>query len=195
MISDVILRFRRFKKGVDSCLAVFRQLPRTKIAGVLSRPGTIAKAAKNYCERPVMTPTGIYVGDKPAFDVDVSRITRVLVNVMKGIYYTIEKTPMPQDFELEVYDTNYLDVAPFRRTVESMVDWQSFGDDAFCCRYRFFRKPPAEGMVCLMRFYNRREFYGVALSPQMVAEERGREQFVPSRPDSPILVPRHRAEH
>jgi hypothetical protein len=159
------------------------------------RPGTLIKAAKNLREVPVTTPTGIYIGDKPAFEVDVSRITRVLVNVMKGIFYTIEKTPMPLDFELEVYDTNYLDIAPFRRTVESMVGWQSLGDNAFCCRYRFFRKPPTAGMVCLMRFYNLREFYGVALSPQMVAEERNREAFVPTRRDSPILIPRHQAEH
>ena len=99
---------------------------------------------------------------------------------------------MPQDFELEVHDTRLVDPAPYRRVIDSMVYWQSFGDDALQCRYVVFGKP-ARGIACLMRFYNHREFYGVALSPQMVEEERNKELFVPMRPDSPILVPRHRA--
>lgn len=180
--------------AVENCEAARIVSEQTVERMIQKRPGTIIKAAKNFRERPVMTASGIYVGEKPAFEVDVSRITRVLFNVMKGIFYVTQKVPMPQNFEPEVYDTNLLDPAPFRRTVEAMVDWQSFGDDAFQCRYVLFGKP-AHGMACLMRFYNHREFYGVALSPQLVEEERNRDVFVPSRPDSPILVPRHIAEN
>lgn len=160
---------------------------------IAERPGVLVAAARNFRDRPVTTETGLCVGIEPSFEVDVSRIQRVLFNVMKGIYFTTQKLPMPQDFELEVYDTDHLDGAPYRRTVESMVDWQSFGDDVFCCRYRCFGTP-AIGMACLMKFYNNRMFYGAALSPQMIEEERNRDVFIPSRPGSPILIPRHRAE-
>jgi hypothetical protein len=88
---------------------------------IQKRPGTIIKAMKNLGNRPVTTSTGIYVGNEPAFDVDGSRIARVLVNVMKGIFFLTQKVPMPHDFEPEVHDTNLLDRSQFRRTVDAMV--------------------------------------------------------------------------
>ncbi len=158
------------------------------------RPGSIAKTLKNFRNRPIVTPSGLLIGEMPGFEVDPTRIQRVLFNVMKGIYFTAQKTPMPLDFQLEVYDTQCIEEDPYRRTVESMVPWQTFGDDAFMCRYRMFGKP-TKGMACLMHFYKNRMFYGIAMSPQMEEEEKNREMFLPASPKSPILVPRHRAEY
>jgi len=151
------------------------------------RPGTLIKAAKNLREVRVADASG-NSSIRPVFDVDVSRIERVLFKVMKGIFYIAQKTPMPQDFVLEVCDTNLVDGAPFRRTVESMVDWQSFGDDAFQCRYLVIGRPAA-AFACLMRFYQNRLFYGAALSPPFADQERSRDVFVPCRKGSSILVP------
>lgn len=153
------------------------------------RFGSIVKTAKNIAERPTQTSSGIYLGMLPSFEIDWPRMQRVLFNVMKGIFYQVEKTPMPQDFELEVYDTETLDFSPYKRTVDSMVDWQSFGDDAFLCRYTFVRRPPTQAMACLMQFYRNRMFYGAAMSPQFIEEQMKRKLFTVSRPGSSILVP------
>jgi hypothetical protein len=105
-----------------------------------SRFGTLVKAAKNLGERPVQTKAGIFIGNRPIYEIDWPRMQRVLFNVMAGIYYTVEKKPMPPGFILDVADVQDVQLASYERMISSMVDWQGFGDDAFLCRYSFLRR-------------------------------------------------------
>lgn len=154
------------------------------------RFGSIVKTLKNVGMRPVHTPSGIYLGNHPTFEVDSERVERVLCNVMKGIFYVAQKRPLPQDFILSVSDIRELDPEWVTKTVSFMVPWQSFGDgdSAFCCRYVVSSKKPVEKMTCLMQFYENRLFLGEAISPKLLGENG--DLFVRVRDGASVVVPR-----
>jgi|GEM_PF-6697640 len=184
---DVLL----MEEGADN-----NEAARTVAQGAFKRKldeqfGSVCKAIKNPAMRPVTTLSGIYLGHQHSFEVDWTRIRRVLFNVMKGIFQTIEKRPMPEDFMWGVQDVRFLEMAPYDKTIQDMVPWQSFGDDAFLCRYRFMRRPETVGLDCLMQFYRNRVFFGQAVSPTYIESRFG---FVPFNTMSTILVPSFAAD-
>jgi hypothetical protein len=99
--------------------------------------GTIKKNLKNIGWYPVVTPAGLYVGHAPGFELKWERVQRFLHKVIKGVYWTVKESPIPQDWLFtiprpapNVFDENV-------KLIESMEPWQSYGDDVFCCRYCF----------------------------------------------------------
>lgn len=82
---------------------------------------------------------------------------------MKGVYYTVKQTPMPQDWLFRVPRPEPSVFDDHAKLIDSMERWQSFGDDVFCCRYCFHSKG---AMGCLMAFYRFKFFVGSAVSPQ-----------------------------
>ncbi|MCL4204732.1 MAG: hypothetical protein KJ000_19790 [Pirellulaceae bacterium] len=156
------------------------------------RFGSIVKSLKNLRMRRVYTPTGIYLGNRPTFEVEWERFERVLCNVIKGVFYVARKQPLPRDFIISVSDIRTLDPEWVTRTVSFMVPWQSFGDSAFCCRYVVSSKKPIEKITCLMQFYENRLFLGEAVSPKVFGDDG--DVFVPVRDGASILVPRWTAE-
>ncbi len=133
-----------------------------------NRPGAFAKTLKNLRLVPHFTPSGLYVGNAPVFDVDWPRINRVLHNVIKGIYYTAVDEPLPQDCVfgvIPVTDDKTLEYC--RPLIDCMVDWQSFRDDVFRCRY--VTSTSDQRINCLMQFYRKRLFFGEALPPRTIA--------------------------
>jgi hypothetical protein len=127
------------------------------------RFGAVKKSLKNVGWYPVHSPGGVYLGHAPCFEMDWSRVQRVLQKIMKVVYCLTQKEPMPHDWlftiprpEPRVFDES-------AQLIASMVPWQSFGDDVFCCRYCIH----SEGaMGCLMAFYRCKIFLGTAASPQ-----------------------------
>lgn len=120
-------------------------------------------------------PSGLIVRSL-TYAVDSDRIASVLHNVIKGIYYTTQGEPLPNEFVLEVVDLAIVDDTAYRafveKTVSFMVDWQSFGDDAFACRYVVSSKKPITKMNCLMQFYGNRLFFGQALHRDEIEKTR-----------------------
>lgn len=156
------------------------------------RFGSIVKTLKNIGVRRIYTPSGIYLGRGPTFDVDWQRMERVLCNIMKGIFYVSQKRPLPQEFVTCVADVRSLNPDWVSKVVSFMVPWQSFGDSTFCCRYVVTSKKPVEKMTCLMQFYENRLFLGEAVSPTLLG--RDGKLFVPARGGSTVVVPRWAAE-
>jgi hypothetical protein len=136
------------------------------VAGKLLRkireqPGSIAKAMKNARIAPVITASGLFVGHKPTFEVEWSRLERVLHNIMRGIYYTAKGAPMTADCTFAAIVADDATVIPFLAIIKTMTGWNDFGDDVFRCRY--VTNVDTEGIACLMEFYGYRTFYGMAL--------------------------------
>jgi hypothetical protein len=154
---------------------------------MLKRPGSITKTLRNAGPKPVRTRTGIYLGQQPGFEVDRERIARVLFNVMKGIFYVSQGTPMPQEFISSVWDVNDLPEHVVQHAAGFMVPWQSFGDSAFRCRYVVSSQRPIEKMTCLLQFYQNRIFLGEAVAPSLVGANK--ELFVNANTNTKILVP------
>ena len=135
------------------------------------RPGAIFKNLSNIKHVWVTLPSGLVI-QTLSYEVDSNRIARVLHNVIKGIYYTTQREPLPEGYVLEAVDLAIVDDKEYsgfvQKTVSLMVDWQSFGDDAFACRYVVSSSKPITKMNCLMQFYGNRLFFGQALHPDEV---------------------------
>ena len=123
--------------------------------------GSLVKTFKGIGLRRVMTKGGIYLGRHPIFDVDGQRINRVLQNVMKGIYCSVRREPMPQDFIVKIFACSEVDLSPFKNVIGAMTKWNDFGDDVFRCRYVFDERKGV-AMACIMQFYKYRAFLGLA---------------------------------
>ena len=126
---------------------------------------------------PIQTSSGLVVGSGPAFRLDRDRVDRVLHNVMKGIFYTVNRKPLPADWNWHVKQIEEINVVDFEEIFARMTPtWQSFGDDVFLCRYGFNLKN--ENMACLMQFYRHRIFVGWAYSDE--CQQRTFEAYVNS---------------
>lgn len=155
--------------------------------------GSIAKNLKGLGKRHVRTLAGIDLGIQPAYDVDWSRMERVLHNVLKGVFYISQKRPLPSDFVI-FFPRPDSEVDPhwIANVESSMCPWQSFGDTVFCCRYARSSRDPIQKFACAMLFYEHRLFIGEAIDPRLLGE--GGELFVPAKRQSTILVPCWAAE-
>lgn len=143
------------------------------------QPGSVSKTLKNLRLVPQFTPSGLYVGFAPAFEVDWPRMERVLQNVVKGIYYTAVGEPLPQECIIGVIALNSRAIVEkCRPAIDQMVGWQSFGDDVFMCRYVTGRSVPR--IACLMQFYRRRFFFGQAMTKRLIEEIESRQKQRPS---------------
>ncbi len=141
------------------------------------RPAEAAKVLKNLRLVPLFTPSGLYVGRTPVFDVDWTRMERVLQNVVKGIYYTAVKAPLPAECLIRVIDVTGKELPKDVATlIEQMVGPQSFGDDVFVCRYVTISTSPFQRITCLMQFYRNRIFFGEAMTKELFEEIKSREK-------------------
>ena len=185
---DVML----FEEGVDRHPKA-KEVQRGAIKRKMEkRPGSIAKNLKNLGMRRVHTHAGIDLGKRPVFEVDWPRFERVLKNVLKGVFQVSQKCTLPQQFVVSVADVGSISAEWLTKTASFMCPWQSFGDTVFCCRYVRSSKEPIQKFTCLMQFYEHRLFLGEAIDPQILGEDG--EMFVPSAPNSMVLVPRWTAE-
>jgi hypothetical protein len=123
--------------------------------------GRMMKVLKNVGMQEVKSPGGIILGRAPAFEVNQAAMDRALQNVMRGIYFSLNETPLAQDCEFRIRMEQGDNLRVFQREIDAMVPWQSFGDDVFACRYLFDVNVPGS-MNCLLAFYRQRVFYGWA---------------------------------
>jgi hypothetical protein len=131
---------------------------------IQKRRGALLKNLTNIGIRPIFTESGLYVGHGPQFDCDWDRIEVVLKNVMRGVFVTLMKYPMPQEMALTVGQVrDEHDLLQLRRVITAMGPWMGFGDDVFGCRAVFHST--GTYMHCLMRFYRTVLFYGQGLLP------------------------------
>ncbi|HZZ80875.1 MAG TPA: hypothetical protein VFE62_20400 [Gemmataceae bacterium] len=146
------------------------------------RPGAIKNALKNLQMREVRTPGGLYLGHAPSFSMDWPRIRRVLQNVMKGIFYSVQNRPLSADTVYQVVPIESQEderaLADLEPLIAQMNPWVGFGDDVFACRYVFEEKA-GDVLLCFMQFYRHRIFMGSAISKVVsdLAAAKAREPF------------------
>jgi len=152
-----------FEAGADAHPEV-QKLRQGKIARKFTEaPGDIAKTLKDIAIVPVETRSGIYVEHAPAFRIDRTRIDRVLYNVMRGIFYSVNQMPMPLDWRYGIRLLEDIEPEDIEAVnAQTRPEWHTFGDDVFACRYIFDYERGA--MSAVMRFYGRRIFFGAAYS-------------------------------
>jgi len=135
--------------------------------------GSMRTVFEDVALRPVITPGGLYLGHAPMFRVDWPRINRVLLNVMKGIYYTAKGDPLPPDWKWAVLRDEEIDHETMQPLFDEMpTQWTTFGDDVFGCRY--ITNDEHGGIACLMQFFRRRTFFGCSFSHAFIETEFGR---------------------
>jgi len=155
---------------------------------IAERHGSLRKAVNDLRPVPITTNSGVFVGVGPGYLIDMARVARVLKNVVRGVFYTVRKKPMPQDWLFWVENARNIHKETLERTVNDMVDWKCFGDDVFLCRYRFLDRPDAVGIDCLMRFYQSQMFFAQAVCPSYADNVMTR-MFVRCSEDSDIVIP------
>jgi hypothetical protein len=77
----------------------------------LQRPeqrGFATSLAKSWRRSPLVTRSGIYIGTVPTYEVDYSRLDRVLQRILKGLYFHEVGTPVPDSYALTVYSVEHL---------------------------------------------------------------------------------------
>jgi hypothetical protein len=134
------------------------------------RASTVARTFRNLSLRPRHTQSGIFVDMAPAFDVDWTRIKRVLANVMRGIFFTVRNRPLPVDCCYKAMVADEKSLPPYRDLIGTMTSWNDFGDDVFRCRYVFNGEDDHshDSIVCLMQFYRCHTFFGMAIPSEVV---------------------------
>jgi hypothetical protein len=134
---------------------------------IVKRTGQYLRHAKDLHMRRKFTRTGLYVGEYPCFTIDFRRISRVLENVVKGMFYSLTGAPLAANRKISVWNAE----EPFDKNtcyfVDHMCGWQWFGDDVFSCRYGF--KEGMDDIVALLCFYDRKHY--VAATREQKAEE------------------------
>ncbi len=82
------------------------------------------------------TPSGLIVGEGLSFQIDLSRIHRVVEKIIRGIYYHKEKARFPANHEVRVFPGNrFWQDQGCRNLIESMSAFEHQGDHVFACRY------------------------------------------------------------
>lgn len=155
---DVLLSQESIDRHPEARAVVNGPLRRT----IERAPRKASKTFKNLGLRAAVTPAGIYVGERPCFDVEWSRMERVLQKVVKGIFCESQKRLVPQDCRIRVGRAQALINAGLCGIFESLGPWVGFGDDVFACRYRRDSRN-ADMMICLMAFYRFSYFYGLVV--------------------------------
>lgn len=135
-------------------------------------PAKARKFFKNIRMVNVQTPSGLYLGQAPAFEVDPMRMERVLKNIVRGVFYVHRGYPLPPDVPLKVNpgDEHILSMAA--PLIDKMPPkWRHFGDDVFACRYLIDARFKTF-IACLMVFYRRISYFGLSMPPELAEERR-----------------------
>lgn len=132
--------------------------------------------------RPVETPSGVYLGRRPVYPVELPRVERVLGRTVRGLYYHHTENRLPADSVVQVWPEDaFQGLDPTgRQALKGILGPLSsqprhvLGDQAFVYKYAVISNDPDWGSAWLMRFYKDVLFLAITLPPnysgQTVAE-------------------------
>ena len=92
----------------------------------------------------IMSQGGIFLGERPAFHVDLARLDKVVRRIVKGLYWHHWKVAVPQEFKVDAFSEHGVaDLSPAAKeqlrhlVIEPVLEQPVFsiGDDVL--RYRF----------------------------------------------------------
>jgi hypothetical protein len=139
-----------------------------------NRPNVLFGHLRNLGVRPIESPSGLYLGNRMTFNLDVPRFLRVLRKIILGLYYCKTRKPLASDYSAHlVWENQYT-----RPLIEPMFPFMlpnggiaDFGDDVFIYRWLIHPDDERVSYWCL-GFYRAVSFFAATL-PNREADERG----------------------
>ncbi|MCY3770783.1 MAG: hypothetical protein OXG98_01975 [Gemmatimonadetes bacterium] len=104
-LRDLLIRERRTENHSEA------RKVRQKFYRALQREesrGYTKSIVDNIVPLDVFTQAGIYIGSAGGYEVDHERLDRVVERIIKGLYSNTHRTRLPDSYEVEVWDDNYL---------------------------------------------------------------------------------------
>ena len=101
-----------------------------------SRPHLLAQHLQRFALRPVLTPSGLYLGHAQAFEADPDRMDRILGKIARGLFYTKRRRPLASSHVVEWFHLSADNLEYTQAVVSRMTPFENFGDTVF--RYRHY---------------------------------------------------------
>jgi hypothetical protein len=99
-------------------------------------PGWAADAVRKMKVQPLLSPSGLWLGDYPTLPLDGERFCRSLRKIVKGLFYLIRKQPFPADGQIGIIGQLCVETEPLIDTIEEdLSPTFDFGDDVFEWRF------------------------------------------------------------
>ncbi len=135
---------------------LFKSMRRPQAAGMKN---AIGKSLR-YVD--VNSPGGIYLGKKPAMEVDVKRLNRIIDRIARGLFFIIHEYPVPINHEITCrFKDSYLGM-PEKFIYKWKGLWEppvTFGNNIFSYSYILCEDDP-NGMLFVYWFYDKLWFFG-----------------------------------
>lgn len=125
-------------------------------------PGWMEYALKNVEVHPLVTPSGLWLGNYPTMPLDGDRFHRSLFKIIGGLFYLIRKQPFPNDGQIGIVGELCAESKPLIDTIEENLfpPTFTFGDDVFEWRFSQTR----DGITMWkLAFYRSVVFYAYGL--------------------------------
>ena len=148
------------------------QLWQTSYRG-LKRPtkqGMVRSLSKNFQYGPTYNQSGIYLGCKGTYNVDLERLDRVIERIIKGLFFHHYGKPLPKEYSAKSFSVDGLidhsvwKLPDTKLILKEIKRYRSIniGDNVFA--YKFFRLQEDENVTFwLITFYSRVNFLGFTL--------------------------------
>jgi hypothetical protein len=124
-------------------------------------PGWVADAVRKMKVQPLVSLSGLWLGDYPTLPLDGERFCRSLFKIVKGLFYLVRKEPFPADGQIGVIGQLCAETEPLIGMIEENLfpPTFDFGDDVF--EWRFSQ---TKGGITMWKlaFYRSVVFYAVA---------------------------------
>jgi hypothetical protein len=133
------------------------------------RPHLLAAHLRNFGMRETMTSSGMYLGAKPVFEVEMDRLQRVLNKICRGLFYAHTDRPLAETHVVQSFTVNdeKLDDNLWF-IISNLPPAVDFGDTVF--RYRYYLgTQDANNSYWLLMFYEAVLFVGRTV-PKEIAE-------------------------
>jgi hypothetical protein len=105
---------------------------------VRNRSHFIRNAIPNAQLRPMVTPTGIYIGHGVSVPVDDKKIRQELRFMVRGLFYWVREERIPDDYRFEIDQLMYSGIGSMWDYLESKGEGAGqIGENVFACRYQF----------------------------------------------------------
>ena len=153
--------------------AIFRSLKRMKASGLRTR------ILADIYEVDLKTRSGLYLGKRLAYDVDMNRICQVVERIVRGLYFIETMTPLGMQNKVRIYTDENLKSQPAAviKHVQHKIlaplsrkNPKTVGGDVFSYRHQIMDENPIIS-VWFISFYEKIAFLGMTVPHDMTAYE------------------------
>jgi hypothetical protein len=136
--------------------------------------GMVNGLLENIFLADVVTPNGIFIGKQWAIQTDMNRLRRVVIRIMKGLFYKVKQHRIPDGYDALVCDEDSFQKWPadvVQHYTENLIkpilakkERVMIGNDVFSFKYGYDVNNP-DNTCWIFTFYQRASFLGLTLPP------------------------------